>query len=166
MSDFWNGQATMKILDPNITACREKRELFRQYKETEAILDFTQGLDIRLIDDDDIADLSEMRLGGIHFAWDNPKEDLRDKFAYYAKHGKTNRNGHFGTVYVLTNFNSSLEEDLYRIYTLRELGYNPFVMIYNKPSAPKKIRHLQRWCNTFVIIGASPRFEDYDPKKG
>ena len=47
VSDFWNGQKEIKILDPNITACREKRELFAQYKETGALLDFTQGLDIR-----------------------------------------------------------------------------------------------------------------------
>jgi len=161
VSDFWNGQPEIKVLDANITACRDKRDLFRQYKETGAILDFTQGLDIRLLDDDDIADLREMRLGGVHFAWDNAKEDLRDKFAYYAKRGKHNRHGHLGTVYVLTGYSSTLDEDLYRIYTLRELGYSPFVMVYNKPAAPQELRDLQRWCNTFVIIRACPRFEDY-----
>lgn len=68
VSDFWNGQKEIRILDPNITACREKRDLFRQYKETGAILDFTQGLDIRLINDADIADINDMRLRTLHFA--------------------------------------------------------------------------------------------------
>ena len=31
VSDFWNGQKEIRILDPNITACKEKRDLMRQY---------------------------------------------------------------------------------------------------------------------------------------
>lgn len=57
VSDFWNGQKEIRVLDPNITACREKRELMGQYKETGAQIVFTQGLDIRLINDADIADI-------------------------------------------------------------------------------------------------------------
>ena len=53
------------------------------------------------------------------------------------------------------------EQDLYRIYTLRDLGYDPYVMVYNKPSAPKEIRHLQRWCNNKIIFNSVKRFEDY-----
>ena len=30
VKDFWCGQKHIEILDPNITACRDKRELFRQ----------------------------------------------------------------------------------------------------------------------------------------
>ena len=67
------------VLDPNITACPNKRELFRQYRETEALLDFTQGLDIRLIDDADLAELEHMKLKNVHFAWDNPSLDLSKK---------------------------------------------------------------------------------------
>ena len=75
VSDFWNGQKEIKVLDPNITACSEKRDLFQQYKETVATIDFTQGLDIRLINDADIEDINSMRLKNIHFAWDNPDDD-------------------------------------------------------------------------------------------
>jgi hypothetical protein len=68
-------------------------------------------------------------------------------------------------VYVLTNFNSTMEENLHRIYTLRDLGYDPYVMIYNKPQAPKEIRYLQRWCNGKAIFKSVKRFEDYGPMK-
>lgn len=64
-------------------------------------------------------------------------------------------------VYVLTNFNTSHEQDLERIYKLKELGYDPFVMIYNKPEAPKITRQMQRWCNNKFIFRAVERFEDY-----
>ena len=64
-------------------------------------------------------------------------------------------------VYVLTNFNSTMDENLSRIYTLRDLGYDPYVMIYDKPHAPREIRRLQRWCNNKRIFKKTPKFEDY-----
>lgn len=159
--DFWNGQPHIEVLDANITACGDKRDLFRQYMETGATICFSQGLDIRLLDDEDIYDLKRMRVEDTHFAWDNAREDLRERFAYYAKHGKKNRHGNYGMVYVLTNYNSTQEQDLYRIYTLREMGFNPYVMVYDKPHAPKAAKRLQKWCNSVVLSCASPRYEDY-----
>ena len=164
VSDFWNGQKEIRILDPNITACWEKRDLFKQYKETGAILDFTQGLDIRLINDDDIADINEMRLRTLHFAWDNPQDDLEDKFRNFAKNFR--RKSNIGMVYCLTGFNSSMEENLYRIYTLRDMGYDPYVVVYDKPHAPKEIKMLQRWCNNKIIFKSVKKFEDYNGRLG
>lgn len=162
VSDFWAGQKEIKVLDPNLTACREKRDLMAQYRATKAKIDFTQGLDIRLLDDWDVDDLLHMRLIDVHFAWDSPNDDLVGKFAKWAKAGKKNRHGKYGTVYVLTNFDSTMEQNLFRVYTLRDLGYDPFIMIYDKPHAPQEIRRLQRWCNNKVIFGKCKKFEDYD----
>lgn len=159
VSDFWNGQKEIKVLDPNITACKDKRDLMAQYRETGAIIDFTQGLDIRLLNDSDIDDINRMRLRTIHFAWDNLKEDLKPKFENFANGFR--RKSNIGMVYCLTNFNSTMEENLYRIYTLRDLGYDPYVMVYDKPHAPKEIRNLQRWCNNKIIFKSCPKFEDY-----
>lgn len=64
-------------------------------------------------------------------------------------------------MFCLTNYNSTLEEDLYRIYTLNDLNYEPYVMIYDKPNAPQVIKHLQRWCNNKFVFRKTPRFEDY-----
>jgi len=161
VSDFWNGQKEIKILDPNITACRDKRELMAQYRETGARLDFTQGLDIRLLNGDDIDDINQMRIKEIHFAWDNPKDDLKEKFSEYAKLAKHKPHGQYGTVYVLTNYNSTMEENLYRVETLRELRFDPYVMVYDKPHAPYEIRMLQQWCNNKILFRSVPRFEDF-----
>lgn len=162
VSDFWTpdlGKDEIRVLDPNITACKKKRDLMRQYRETGAIIDFTQGLDIRLMNDADIEDINGMRLRTLHFAWDNPKDDLESKFRNFAKGFR--RKSNIGMVYCLTNFNSTMEENLYRIYILRDLGYDPYVMVYNKPNAPKEIKKLQRWCNNKVIFKSCKRFEDY-----
>ena len=159
VKDFWNGQKEIKVLDPNITACREKRDLLAQYADTGAWIDFTQGIDIRLTTEADVADFNRMKIKRLHFAWDNPKDDLEGKFRKFAE--RFRRKSNIGMVYCLTNYNSTMQENLYRIYTLRDLGYDPYVMVYNKPSAPKEIRDLQRWCNSKVIFKKVRKFEDY-----
>lgn len=163
VKDFWNGQPEIRVLDPNITACRDKRDLMQQYRETGAIIDFTQGLDIRCLNEADMEDINAMRLRTLHFAWDNPKEDLEGKFRAFAE--RFRRKSNIGMVYCLTNYNSTMEENLHRIYTIRDLGYDPYVMIYNKPSAPQEIRDLQRWCNNKVIFKSCRKFEDYVPTR-
>ena len=167
VSDFWTpaiGKKEIRILDPNITACREKRDLMQQYKETGALLDFTQGLDIRLLNDADIADINEMRLRTLHFAWDNPKDDLEQKFRNFAKGFR--RKSNIGMVYILTNFNSTMEENLYRIMTVSSLGFDPYVMVYDKPHASEEIKRLQRWCNNKWIFKSVRDFNAYDPRMG
>ena len=163
VSDFWSGQNLIKVLDPNITALpqKDKCNLFQQYIDTKAQIDFTQGLDIRLISDSDIEMLNRMKLKNVHFAWDNPKDDLERNFTLYSKKSKHKQHGNYGMVYCLTNFNSTMEENLYRIYTLRDMGYDPYVMVYDKPHAPKEIKQLQRWCNNKIIFKSCKKFEDY-----
>lgn len=166
LKEFWQGQKFIKLLDPNILACREHIELLEQLVESNAYVDFTQGLDIRLTNERNIGLINRIKLKEIHFAWDNAKDDLKPYFEQYKALAKHKPHGHYGTVYCLTNFGSTMEENLYRIYTLRDMGFNPYVMIYDKPNAPKEIRYLQRWCNNKIIFNSCPRFEDYDFKKG
>ena len=162
VKDFWNGQPHIVVLDPNITACRDKRDLFRQYRETGATINFSQGLDMRCMNDEDVDEINRMKIVKMHFAWDNPKDNLEPKFREFAEKYRRKAKG---MVYCLTNYNSTMEQNLYRIYTLRDLGYDPYVMVYNKPSAPKEIRDLQRWCNNKIIFKSVPNFKDYDVKK-
>lgn len=164
VKDFWNGQKEIRVLDPNITACREKRDLMQQYRETGAWIDFTQGLDIRLINEADIEDLNRMKIRRLHFAWDNPEDNLEEKFRLFTEKFRI-KDPRKKTVYCLTNFNSTMEQNLYRIYSLFNMGYDPYVMVYDKPHAPREIRLLQRWCNNKIIFKSVPDFNDYDPKK-
>jgi len=160
LNEFWRGQKEIKLLDPNILACKDYESLLKQLAESKAKVDFTQGLDIRLTNPDNIELLNKIKVTMLHFAWDNPKQDLTRYFRRFSEHTKikSDRNK---VVYVLTNYNSTLEEDLYRIYTLRELGYSPYVMIYQKENAPKEIEHLQRWVNCRWIFRTVNKFEDY-----
>lgn len=164
LSEFWRGQKRIELLDPNILACREHPELLRQLVYSKAWVNFNQGLDIRLTNEENIALLNAIKVKEIHFAWDNPKDDLKLYFERYKALAKHKPHGNYGMVYCLTNFGSTMEENLYRIYTLRDLGYDPYVMVYDKPNAPKEIKDLQRWVNNKFIFRSCERFEDY--KKG
>lgn len=164
LSEFWNGQKHIKLLDPNILACRVHLSLLHQLAKSKAYVDFTQGLDIRLTNERNIDLLNRIKIKDIHFAWDNPKDDLIPYFEQYKNLAKHKVHGSFGTVYCLTNFGSTMGENLHRIYTLRDLGYDPYVMIYDKPNAPKVVKDLQRWCNNRFIFKSCKWFEDY--KKG
>lgn len=169
VSDFWNGQPHIEVLDPNITACREKRDLFAQYRETNATICFNQGLDIRLLNGDDLEDINHMRIKDLHFAWDNPADDLEEKFRDFKKGFRRKTN--IGMVYCLTNFEECSTEEhikraLFRVYCLRDMGFDPYIMVYDKTHAPKEIRHLQRYVNNKRIFKKCVKFEDYIATKG
>lgn len=166
LSEFWRGQKKIVLLDPNILACRQHPDLLQQLIESKACVDFNQGLDIRLTTEANISLLNQVKVKEIHFAWDNAKDDLKPYFERYKELAKHKPHGRYGTVYCLTNFGSTMEENLYRIYTLRDLGYDPYVMIYDKPNAPREIKDLQRWVNNKFIFRSCERFEDYKNNQG
>lgn len=163
LSNFWNGQKEIKLLDPNLLACNDHMELLRQLVDSGAWVDFTQGIDVRLLTGENIQLLNQIKVKEIHFAWDSVEQSERilEGLRLYAKHAKRRPHGYYASVYVLTNFNTTHEQDLERIYKLRELGYDPYVMIYDKWNAPKRIREMQRWVNNKFIWRSCERFEDY-----
>lgn len=164
LSEFWSGQRNIKLLDPNLLACPDHMELLEQLADCGAWVDFTQGLDVRLVTQKNADVLNQIKTKRLHFAWDNPRDDLAEKFAEVGELMRI-KDHRRRVVYVLTNYGSTLDEDLYRIYTLRGLGFDPYVMIYDKPNAPKEIRDLQRWCNNRIIFGAEPDFKKYKPRR-
>lgn len=166
LSEFWRGQKNIELLDPNIFGCREHIDLLQQLVDSKARVNFNQGLDIRLVSEQNVSLINQMKVNGIHFAWDNADDDLTPYFQKYLSLAKHKPHGRFGDVYCLTNYGSTMEGNLHRIYTLRDLGFDPYVMIYDKPNAPREIRLLQRWCNNKRIFRTCNRFEDYDAKKG
>lgn len=72
-------------------------------------------------------------------------------------------------VYMLTNFNSTFEEDIHRVYTIRDIGMTPYVMIYQKETTniTDPVRRLQSWVNNKRIWYKNPnmKFEDFNRAK-
>lgn len=167
LSEFWNGQKNIVLNDPNILACREWKDLLTQLHDSRASIDFNQGLDIRLMTEEKAFAISKLRIKEIHFAWDRyeDKQKVLPKLKMFAEICKKKPHTHNSIVYVLVNHTSTLEQDLERIYTLRELGYWAYVMIYDKKNADHVYIDLQRWCNNRFIFARCPRFEDYNKKE-
>lgn len=163
LSEFWRGQRNIVLLDPNMFACRDWKELSQQLIASKAWVDFSQGCDIRIMTEEKAEYIKQMKIKQIHFAWDRyeEKDIIIPKFKAFKK--ITGWDKRKLPVYVLTNFNTTLEQDLDRIYTLRDLGYWPYVMIYEKEKLPPKhtLRRLQRWVNMRAVFEKIPRFEDY-----
>lgn len=161
LSAWWNGQKNIVLMDPNTLACPDHMDLLGQLADSRAWVDINQGADARLLTEDNIAVLNRVKLKMIHFAWDmmEQSETVLRGLELYSKYGALDERKR--RVYVLTNYNTTMEENLYRVYKLREMKFDTYVMIYDKPHAPKDIKRLQRWCNNKFIWRSCEKFEDY-----
>jgi hypothetical protein len=167
LSEFWNGQKNIVLSDPNILACREWKDLLQQLIDSKAWVDFNQGLDIRLMTEEKAEMLKRIKTKDLHFAWDRyqDKDKILPKFQMFK--GITGKNERNLIVYVLCNFDTTIEQDLERIYTLRDMGYWAYVMLYDKENIPQghTLRKLQRWVNNRFVFAKCKTFEEYMKKE-
>lgn len=163
LSEFWRGQKNIVLLDLNPIACREWKDILQQLIDSNAWVDFSQGVDIRLMTEEKAEMIKRIKTKNIHFAWDRyeDKDKILPKFKIFKE--LTGWDKRKLTVYVLTNFDTTTEQDLERICLLRDLGYWPYVMIYNKEHTKPSdtVRKIQRWVNMRAVFETTPKFEDY-----
>ncbi|MBA7566614.1 hypothetical protein ES708_08306 [subsurface metagenome] len=146
MEEFLNPKSNIIVLlDNNFLALPSHIEKLQLFIDKGWIMDFNQGLDIRLINKENAELLGRVKhYKRIHFAW-----DLMD----YEKEFKKGLNILFKAgikpyrimVFVLCGFNTTFEEDLYRFDELLNFGVDPFIMIYG--DADRKVKEFARWTN-------------------
>ncbi len=162
LSEFWRGQKNIVLCDPNLLACRDHMELLQQLIDSRGKVNFNQGLDIRLINDRNLELLQQIKLDNIHFAYDRyqDKHLIEPKLrAFKEQTGYDKDNGKV-MVYILCNFDTTIEQDIERIQFCRSLRFSPYPMIYNKNNCKPVYKKLQRWCSNF-IFWSTPTFEEY-----
>lgn len=152
---FWSGQKEVVLLDNNLTAAPIEHftTVIKQIWTNGLRVDFSQGLDLRLLTDEHAALLAGVHLRKqIHFAWDNPADEVavRRGLSIVAAHMPLSR----VMVYVLIGFNTTNEQDLHRVEVLRGLGVDPFVMPFNKRDRYQ--RNFARWVNHKAIFKSVP----------
>ena len=155
----------IELLDNNVFANPEWRKSIDYLLKQNQPVNL-HGVDIRIMNEEQAFWLNKLPLKKhIHIAWDLPQIDLTDKLKEIVRYMNPSKL----MCYVLVGFNSSMQEDLYRIYRLRELGILPFVMPYrdfdNKLAKDQYAMDLARWCNNRYIFKSCPRFRDYVPRK-
>lgn len=163
LSEFWHGQKNIVLLDPNTIACPDWKDILQQLIDSKSWVDFSQGVDIRLMTEEKAEMIKRIKVKNIHFAWDRyeDKNKIIPKFRMFKE--LTGWDKRKMTVYVLVNYDTTIEQDLERIYTIRDMGYWPYVMIYDKEHTKSNdtVRKIQRWVNMRAIFTTVERFEDY-----
>ena len=162
----WNPRAEwIEVLDNNFFAGPRWREAVEDLRQQRLPIKF-HGVDVRIMDEEQAEALNSLRLKGcIHIAWDLPQIDLTPQLETITKHLKPYK----VACYVLVGFNSTREQDLYRLRTLKRLGISPFVQPFRdytnqrKPSQYEK--DLGRWANRARLFKTMD-FLDYQPRKG
>lgn len=163
LSEFWNGQKHIKLLDANLLACKQKKELLQQLIDSKASVDFTQGLDARFINEEIAEQIKNIKIDTIHFAFDFMKNEKAIINGLRLFRDVVNPKDGKAIVYMLTNYDTNIEQDIYRMNKIKEFGYRPDIRIYRKSTAPQILKDLQRWCNNRFIY-TSCEFKDYVPR--
>lgn len=165
LDEFWRGQKNIVLCDPNLIACKEWKDLLQQLIDSKAEIDINQGIDIRIMTSEKAEMIKKLKVKNVHFAWDRyeDKDIVVPRFKEFKE--LTGWSYTKLTVFVLTNYDTTFEQDLERVYLLRDMGYNPYVMIYDKEhtKGTDNVRRLQGWVNNRKLFRSAERLEEVDP---
>lgn len=144
--EFWDHRHKhLVLLDNNILALHNHFiEIAKQIIDNDLSVDFNQGLDIRLVNEDNIKWLSELRVKPEYrFAFDDPKYEsiIREKVSLLKDHGIR------GMFYVLVGFNTTIDEDFHRVNVLTELDQRAYIMRYESVMGIQPYTDLAHWVN-------------------
>lgn len=164
IKDIINPRSNVIILhDNNLTADPYCIEKLHEIRDRNLIVDINQGCDVRLMTTEIAQAMSEVHhLRSLHYAWDLMGFEKRviegikiiSRFIPASKH----------MCFCLVGFNTTFEEDMYRVKKLQSLGVRPYIMRYNERRDDIRMNHFARWINSF-IYKAVPDFEEYEPWK-
>jgi hypothetical protein len=150
------------FLDNNILAYKNHQYIFRRIIKDKIEIDFNQGMDIRLVTPEAADLLSQIKWKRfLRFSFDHIKMDkfVEKKVGLLVESGIKAYRLFF---YVLIGYNSTEEEDLYRVELLRGLGVDMFVMPYNKSDLYQM--RFARWVNRKAIF-KTVAWKDYKRSK-
>lgn len=160
--DIWDGiSKEIVLMDNNILALPSHfKKICSQLKGSKLKVDFNQGLDIRLLNNELAYELSQIKhISDIRFAWDNiADEDIIMRGIELLKKHNCKR----AMFYVLCGFNSTIEEDLYRFNKLKSLGQRAYCMRYEAVTKNREYSDLASWVNQprFFISMDFERFKE------
>jgi len=146
------------LLDNNILALKDWfRENMGYVKKHNLKVDFNQGLDIRLVDEEIIEILKSVNYHELRFAWDSMEVSkiVKKKLKLIEKHFHHEIHVyHAITFYILVECDTNIVEDLERVHYLRERNIPSYIMPYQKiykkqpdPVRQKHTKSLERYCN-------------------
>jgi len=155
------------FFDNNFTASTNFAETLSYLRDHGLRGCFNQGLDARLITEEKATQLVEAKLWNLHFtrptwyfSWDLIEEE-DDILRGLNRMMDAGASKHNLKVYVLVGFNTTHDQDYYRVKKLIDMGIEPFVMKYNGMRRDKWLNSLTRWVNRRFYKSCD--FQDYKP---
>lgn len=148
------------LYNSNLTAEDDCIDILHEIRDRKLKVDLSQGIDVRLLTEEKAKALSEVKhLRSLHYAWDLMESEskviqgikLLKQFVKPWRH----------MCFILTGFNTTFEEDMYRIKKLDEMGIKPYVMKYNKRKDDIRLNQLAGWVNSRKHTCC--KFEEYEP---
>ena len=140
------------LLDNNFQASPRWKETLDFLIEHNLKVNFNQGLDIRLVNEEFAQHIVEthsynwtFKHRGLHFAFDSMSVE---KAVIRGIEILTNAGIRPVDLmfYILVGYDTTFEQDLYRVEVLRELGVKPYIQLYNQVK-DRELRRLARWIN-------------------
>jgi len=152
--NFWDGQEKLMLLDNSLNTDEDHFLMIcDQLTRNKIKTDFSQGLDIRYLTDVQAMALKKVPLWKqIHFAWDSMSTERAVEKGIHILERYNLR--HKSMFYVLIGYDTTQDEDLYRVNMLKGWGVDPFVMPYNKFDNYQ--RNFARWVNHKAIFKSVP----------
>lgn len=169
--EFWDRERHKYIIlmDNNILAAPNFEETCNDIIREKLFVDINQGLDIRLVNDDNANLLSRLKIKAgrgrdLRFAFDLMEVEpaIRKNVPKLVRAGINSKRLVF---YVICGFNTTMEQNLHRIQVLNELNARAYVMLFE--DASEELKHFQVWnniCNK-THPNLTCKFEDYKPYK-
>ena len=149
------------VLDNNVYADADWFFINTDYViENNLSFNAVQGMDIRILNEEIAARLNKIKwCGDLHFAFDNVRDEPKiiRGIEMLTAAGINPRKLIF---YVLTGYDSTFEEDVYRVNLLRSLNTNAFIMQY---TSNRQTRDLANYVNRRWLYWAIP-WEQYSRK--
>lgn len=136
------------LWDNNFLASPEWKKTIMNLKETGLKIDFNQGLDARLIDDDNAIMISELKMPIIRMAydWAGEKKAIIKAVDVLAKQGIRRRNILFYTLYNFFDpdkeYGDTPEQFLDKVRDIFELGSNSYPMRFEPLYSLKKNQYI------------------------
>jgi len=165
--EFWNPwHKKLVLLDNNILGLKYNFEQVAEDLLKERIkVDFTQGLDIRLLNDDNTKILRQLSFfQDVKFSFDRLSyetgfrrgAELLQKYQFSKTHV---------TIYVLAGYDEDFESTLQRVEIILEYGFAPYIMIYRSRTGERigdeRFHRLMLWSNKKQRLRSSS-FADFN----
>lgn len=128
------------LLNNNTFFDKQWRETFHEIIDARLVIVDQNGYDLRLMDEEKADYLHRLRFHGkIHYAWDR----MEDETAILSGLKIAPK----GTVYIMIGFDTTEEQDIYRVQKIVDCGFDPYIMPYNQT---KKEKRFKRFIDSFM----------------